>query len=39
LTVASAEKFLNKRLDDKTSQDLINQSIDEVIKSMEQSNN
>ncbi len=39
LTVASAEKFLKKRLDDKASQDLINESIDEVIQSMEQSAN
>ncbi|PIQ99637.1 MAG: ATP synthase F0 subunit B [Nitrospinae bacterium CG11_big_fil_rev_8_21_14_0_20_45_15] len=39
LTVASVEKFLRKRLDDQTSQELINESIDEVIRSMEQSAN
>jgi F-type H+-transporting ATPase subunit b len=39
LTIASAEKFLRKKLDDQASQALINESIDEVIRSMEQSAN
>ncbi|QPJ65538.1 MAG: F0F1 ATP synthase subunit B [Candidatus Nitrohelix vancouverensis] len=39
LTIASTEKFLKKNLTDEASKKLVNESIDEVIRSMDQRKN